>query len=183
MKSSNSNLPSQNIKVSFIRLQDMPEYSNLSNLMTCRLCDTIEVIFPDYNSSGTFKIVKTDWNVLRDRYDEIELGELSTTLSEALGISSNPENTLHDPEFMIETVTVASGTIAAGAAENLNASVTKSGYTAIGIVGVQKSGQSYGTVSISRFYTDGTLAYVSIYNNYSSARTYTVSVDVLYQKA
>ena len=183
MKSKNTNLPAQNIKVSFIRLQDMPEYSNLQNLMTCNLCDTIEVIFPDYNSSGTFKIVKTEWNVLRDRYDEMELGELSMSLSEALGISSDSSATIGDPEFIVETVPVASGTISAATAENFTVSVSKTGYTAIGIVGVQKSGQNYGTVAISRFYTDGTNAYVSIYNNYSSARTYSVSVDVLYQKA
>lgn len=79
-------LPVQTISVEFIRLQDsMPE---LSNLMTCRLCDSIRVIFPDYNSSGIFKIVKTEWDVLGDKYEKMELGELSTTLAEALGVSS-----------------------------------------------------------------------------------------------
>ena len=105
------------------------------------------------------------------------------SLSEALGISSDSSATIGDPEFIVETVPVANGTISAATAENLTVSVSKTGYTAIGIVGVQKSGQNYGTVAISRFYTDGTNAYVSIYNNYSSARTYSVSVDVLYQKA
>jgi hypothetical protein len=54
--------------------------------MQCNLCDTIQVIFPDYNASGTYKIVKTVWDVLSDRYDEMELGELSTTLAQALGV-------------------------------------------------------------------------------------------------
>ena len=47
------------------------------------------MIFPDYGTSGQFKIVKTVWDVLMDRYTEMELGTLSTSLSEALGISSN----------------------------------------------------------------------------------------------
>jgi phage-related protein len=87
MNGHNTFYPSQNIKVDFVRLQDMG-YENLGSLMQCNLCDTIRVIFPDYNASGTYKIVKTVWNVLEDRYEEMELGELSTTLSEALGITN-----------------------------------------------------------------------------------------------
>lgn len=83
----NHALPVQNIHVEFIRLQDMPEYAGFGNLMRCQLCDTINVIFPDYNSSGQFKIVKTEWDVLSDRYESMELGNLSMSLSEALGIS------------------------------------------------------------------------------------------------
>lgn len=79
-------LPSQNITVSFVRLQDTPEYAQFAPLMRCRLCDSIRVIFPMYNSTGTFKIVKTVWDVLGERFEEMELGDLSTSLSEALGI-------------------------------------------------------------------------------------------------
>lgn len=80
-------LPTQNITVSFVRLQDTPEYARFSSLLRCSLCDTIKVIFPDYQSSGMFKIVRTVWNVLEERYDEMELGDLSISLSEALGIN------------------------------------------------------------------------------------------------
>lgn len=80
--------PTQTIKVNFVRLQDMG-YENLGSLMQCNLCDTIKVIFPDYNSTGAFKIVKTTWNVLEDRYEEMELGQLSTTLAEALGVGGS----------------------------------------------------------------------------------------------
>ena len=87
MNSANPTIPSQNITVSFVRLQDMGEFADYQNLLQCKLCDTINVIFPDYNSSGTFKIVKTVWNVLTGKYDEMELGDLSISLSEALGIN------------------------------------------------------------------------------------------------
>lgn len=79
-------LPTQNIHVEFARLQDLGEYAQFENLLQCRLCDTIKVVFPDYNATGQFKIVKTVWNVLTDRFDSMELGDLSTTLSQALGI-------------------------------------------------------------------------------------------------
>ena len=61
MNSKNPMIPSQNIHVEFVRLQDMG-YENLENLLECKLCDTINVIFPFYNTSGQFKIVKTVWD-------------------------------------------------------------------------------------------------------------------------
>ena len=91
LKSKNPTLPAQNISVSFVRLQETGEFSQFRSLLRCRLCDTITVIFPDFNSSGQFKIVKTVWNVLNGKYDEMELGELSVSLSEALGISNQSE--------------------------------------------------------------------------------------------
>lgn len=79
-------LPSRNIKVDFLRLQDSDEYHQFSNLQKCRLCDSVRVIFPRYGMDGIFKIVKVVWDVLNERYTEMELGNLSLTLSEALGI-------------------------------------------------------------------------------------------------
>lgn len=81
-------LPTQTIKVGFIRLQDSGEYGQFQNLLKCKLCDTVRVEFPRYNMSGRFKIVKTVYDVLLDRFTSMELGTLQTTLSEALGISS-----------------------------------------------------------------------------------------------
>lgn len=80
-------LPVQNITVSFVKLADSPEYEYLSNLQQFGLCDTVNVVFPTYNLSGKFKVVKTVYNVLHDRYDEMELGALSETLAGALGIN------------------------------------------------------------------------------------------------
>ena len=91
MNSSRPYLPTQTINVSFARLQDMAGYEDFINLERCELCDTIKVIFPDYDTNGYFKIVKTVWDALSDKYTEMELGSLSTTLSEALGISVSPE--------------------------------------------------------------------------------------------
>lgn len=88
MNAKNPMIPSQNIHVEFVRLQDMG-YEGLENLYDCKLCDTINVIFPFYNTTGQFKIVKTVWDVLQDRYESMELGDLSVTLAEALGISNS----------------------------------------------------------------------------------------------
>lgn len=81
-------LPKQTINVDFIRLQDEAGFDDFDRLLECKLCDSVKVIFPGYGMSAYYKIVKTTWNVLLDRYDEMELGNLSTTLAEALGIDS-----------------------------------------------------------------------------------------------
>ena len=89
MTSNQSNLPQQNIKIDFLRLQDFSGYEDFQNLMACNLCDTISVVFPKYAMTGTYQIVRTVWNVLENRYQEMELGALQTTLAEALGVSSS----------------------------------------------------------------------------------------------
>lgn len=87
MADKNVYIPSQTIKVQFTRLQDSPDYENYASLMECSLCDSVNVMFSDYDVSGNFKIVKTKWNVLKDRFDEMELGTLSVTLQSALDTS------------------------------------------------------------------------------------------------
>ena len=102
-------IPIQNIHIEFVRLQDLG-YPELSQLMKCSLCDTINVIFPEYDSSGQFKIVKTVWDVLADRYESMELGDLSVTLADALGGSSgssgaNPRGWFYANSLTATTIT------------------------------------------------------------------------------
>lgn len=79
-------LPKQNISIRFINLSDSDEYQQLEKLQECQLCDYIKVIFPLYDMEGTFKIVKVVWDVLQERYTEMELGNLSISLAQALGL-------------------------------------------------------------------------------------------------
>lgn len=86
MRNNQTYLPSRNIKVNFIKLADTDEYKQFAPLQKCVLCDSVTVVFPRYNMKGTFKIVKVVWDVLQERYTEMELGNLSISLAEALGI-------------------------------------------------------------------------------------------------
>lgn len=86
----NSNKPyigNRSITVDFIRLRDTDDYKNISSLENYSLCDFVPVIFPDYNIEEKFKIVKVEWDVLNERYSNMELGNLSLSLSDALGLS------------------------------------------------------------------------------------------------
>lgn len=86
-------LPSQTISVDFVRLEDSEEYESYANLQHCKLCDSVKVVFPRYHMEGYFKIVKTVYDVLLERFESMELGNLSTSLSEALGISDSLSGT------------------------------------------------------------------------------------------
>lgn len=93
MQSAQPHLPAQNISVDFVRLQDMG-YEDLDSLLRCNLCDTINVIFPAYNMTGRYKIVKVVYDVLANRYESMELGALKPTLSEALGVGQGSVTTV-----------------------------------------------------------------------------------------
>lgn len=86
MRNNQTYLPSRNIKVNFVKLADTDEYKQYAPLQKCLLCDSVTVVFPRYNMEGTFKIVKVVWDVLQERYTEMELGNLSISLAQALGL-------------------------------------------------------------------------------------------------
>lgn len=87
MLNNQTNLPQRTINVDFIRLQDLEGYEDFAELLKCSLGDTITVIFPRYNVSSDFRIVRTVWDPLQERYLKMTLGSLETTLSEALGVT------------------------------------------------------------------------------------------------
>lgn len=89
-------LPTQSITVEFARLQDSEDYTSYADLMQCGLCDSINVVFPMYETSARFKIVKTVYDVLAERFTKMELGSLSKTLSDALGINGGNSPSVSD---------------------------------------------------------------------------------------
>lgn len=133
-------LPSQNIKVDFVRISDTPEYAQFKTLQTCKLCDSVNVMFSRYGVESTFKIVKTEWDVLQERYLTMELGTLSVSLAEALGISPDSSDKLKSSVrpsnyFVVETHDCGSITTGAYGNRETSATFTKSGYYPLGIVG------------------------------------------------
>ena len=132
MQSHNTNMPQQTIKVDFVRLQDMG-FENLGGLLECNLCDTVNVIFPEYGMSGEFKIVKTVYDVLEERYISMELGTLSTTLADALGITQMGGGLSDAPVIYDDFtfyVTFSAGTVGTRGAQ-YSLDVSKTGYTPI----------------------------------------------------
>ena len=188
----NSSLPAQNIHVEFVRIQDMPEYAGFGNLLKCNLCDTINVIFPDYNASGRFKIVKTVWDTLRDRYQSMELGDLSMSLSEALGITPGAgaegggQSELKDIIIRKTFTCTYSTTLASGAAVTLTGSdfdftAHPTGYS---FLGVTNAYASVNGISIDQFrLATGSNQFVRVRNaSGSSISSFTVTVRMAWVK-
>ena len=181
-------LPSQTITVSFARLQDIG-YEWLNDLYRCDLCDSINVSFPKYGMAGTYKIVKTEWNVLENHYDSMELGALSTTLSEALGVTNGsvsvPLGGLDSGLFELETKQLfASQAIAGGAHIYDTVNFTKSGYYPLCIAGWNAPNAVFvpSRLRLTNI-TDGsvTVAY-DVCNPRSSSGTSNFNVDILWLK-
>lgn len=71
--------PNENIKVSFVALWQTEEYKNVANLERVKLCDTVTVVYDKLGVSAKVRVIKTDYDVLKERYNSIELGDSSST--------------------------------------------------------------------------------------------------------
>ena len=188
IKANRPYLPAQTISVSFARLQDYG-LEQFNELFRCNLCDTINVSFPAYGMTGSYKIVKADWNVLENHYESMELGALSTTLSEALGVTNGsvsvPLGGLDSSLFELETKQLfASQAIASGAHIYDTVNFTKSGYYPLCIAGWNSPNAVFvpSRLRLTNI-TDGsvTVAY-DVCNPRSSSGTSNFNVDILWLK-
>lgn len=85
-------LPSQNITISFVQLWQTEEYASIAPLQTVKLCDTVKVIYPELGiDSIRVKIIRVVYNVLLERYDEIELGNAQETYAAVLLASTDKQ--------------------------------------------------------------------------------------------
>ena len=80
-------IPKQNYKIEFMPLSKCVGYKDLEDKIS--LCDTVTVIDTRYNVKTQSKVIKTVFNVLKNRYESIELGEPKTSLGDIVGNGSN----------------------------------------------------------------------------------------------
>lgn len=80
----NIGVPTVSIDVSFVALWQTEEYKNIANLERVHLCDTVTVIFEKLGISASAKVVKTDYNVLLERYNEITIGSVNASLAKTI---------------------------------------------------------------------------------------------------
>lgn len=77
-------VPKVSTTVSFVNLADTEEYKDLIPLQNVNLCDTITVQFEKLGIDTTAKIVKTVYNVLKEKYDELQVGSLKSNLASTI---------------------------------------------------------------------------------------------------
>jgi len=104
-------LPDENLVVDFVQLSGTDEYADYAPLQTVKLCDTVHVIYSALGVDVALKVIRTTYNTLLDRYDEIELGKARTTFAELLmsetseAIGINKQQTLNAMQAAIENAT------------------------------------------------------------------------------
>ena len=102
LDSSDAWVPEEGFSVDFVQLWQTEEYEQYAPLQRVNLCDTVRVYYPELGVNAVReKVVKTVYNTLLDRYDEITLNELPTTLSEMTQeqISADTANNVTDSEL------------------------------------------------------------------------------------
>lgn len=83
------------LSISFVALWQTEEYKNIAPLERVNLCDTVTVDLKSGDSlnSVKLKVIKTTYDVLSERYTEIELGNSTSSLSNTI---SNINNTISE---------------------------------------------------------------------------------------
>lgn len=84
IKANNIGVPKISIDVSFIQLWQTEEYKNIVSLERVSLCDTVRVVFDKLGVNAVAKVIKTEFDVLNERYIKITLGEARSSFGEAI---------------------------------------------------------------------------------------------------
>lgn len=80
----NIGIPSVSIDVSFVPLWQTEEYKDLALLESVRLCDVITVDYEKLGVKAKAKIVRTVYDVLKGRYQSLEMGDVRATLASTI---------------------------------------------------------------------------------------------------
>jgi len=76
------------IDVSFVQLWETEEYRNIANLERVNLCDTITIEHEALGVSNKAKIVRTVYDVLNERYVEMTIGDVRTSLGDTIAAAA-----------------------------------------------------------------------------------------------
>ena len=75
----NLRTPKVNLELDFVQMQYLDRVD---------LCDTVTVIFEELGVNATAKCIRTEWDVLKDRYQSITLGDAKSSFAETIeGVS------------------------------------------------------------------------------------------------
>ena len=88
MNAAGVGVPKVSIKLSFIDLANTEEYKAVAPMQQVKLCDFVGVYFEKLDISTTAEIVKVVYDVLTERYDSVEIGELRSSLSSTINANS-----------------------------------------------------------------------------------------------
>lgn len=107
-------IPAVSLTVKFINLFETPGYKDVAALQTVNLCDTVTVVFPKLGITSEAKVNKTDYDVLRERYNEIEIGDPKESFSSTISDQMKQVSYLPSQESMKNMIDRATGVLNSG---------------------------------------------------------------------
>lgn len=81
--------PKVNITVSFVNLADTIEYKNIAPLERVSLFDTVTVKFAMLGISAKAKVIKTVYDVLKERYESVTIGDAKSSFADTVNKQSS----------------------------------------------------------------------------------------------
>jgi len=106
MKDTKMGTLKNSIKVSFVKLSSSPEYSKWKDLETVALGDTVHVIYEDLGVNEVKKVIKTEYNVLTETYDSIEIGDKGTGFTDTAIVEGDSVSALTNDRNFADITTV-----------------------------------------------------------------------------
>lgn len=91
INSNNIGIPKINLDVSFAQLWQSDEYKDVAPLERVNLGDTVHIYFSALGVDAKAKVIKTTYDVLKERYTSIELGDAKSSLSDTLTEAASKE--------------------------------------------------------------------------------------------
>ena len=106
--------PAVSLEVEFINLFETPGYKDVAQLQSVNLCDTVTVVFPKLGVSTESKVVKTEYDVLRERYSKVTIGESKASLSSTISDQMKQISYMPSSNEMSAGIERATGVLNAG---------------------------------------------------------------------
>lgn len=183
-------LPGMTLTIKMAQLWKAEKHDMIRELEKLGLCDKVSVYYEEMDVSIKSTVIKTVYNVLLDRYEELHVGEIRSNLYETLSnltIDMSDSATQGNIKGIIATKSVNIGSVTVGANATTSVSSTTDvdidGYYAVEVVRMRSSNAniSFSNASISR--DNGTTVNYTCRNNSGSSVTSTIRAIMLYVKS
>lgn len=99
IKNNEIGVPKVSLDISFEQLAQYEEYETIAKLEEVKLCDTVHVEFPELEISAMSKCIKTEYDVLTDKYKRIELGSSKSNLASTIADQSAAINSVNQTVY------------------------------------------------------------------------------------
>lgn len=104
-------IPKTSITASFVQLEQFSEYEDLALLEKCDLCDTVTIRYPQLGVEAKAEIVKIETDVLLERYNSVEIGDVRANIADTIAGQQQEINQKPSETYMRSAVLALTATI------------------------------------------------------------------------